>query len=210
MNSLKHTNAQKREYGFTLVEVLIALFIFSLISVGATTALTSSLRGQAQMQERLGEISELETMRALIRSDMASLTLRQRREAYGNIEPYVLRADGQELLDFTRTGRSNPMSEPRGDLQRITYRFEDGNFIRRSFSQVNPAPQSGYVDRILLSELTRVDLDFEYFDSKLNLDITLRDVRLEPGRPAPNLKVLKVDIEFQQGETLTQYFELSL
>jgi len=37
------TPARKTERGFTLVEVLIALFIFSLISVGATTALTSPM-----------------------------------------------------------------------------------------------------------------------------------------------------------------------
>jgi len=89
-----------RQRGFTLVEVLIALFIFSLISVGATSALTSSLRGQTQMQERLDEISDLENMRALVRGDMASVILRTRREPYGNIEPYVMQSGGETLLDI--------------------------------------------------------------------------------------------------------------
>lgn len=203
-----NTPARKTEHGFTLVEVLIALFIFSLISVGATTALTSSLRGQTQMEERLEDISSLESLRSLIRSDMANLILRQNRDALGGVEPFVLRADQQALLEFTRAGRSNPMGEPRGDLQRVSYHFEDGQLIRRSFSHVNPAPQSAYSDRVLLSDISRVDVGFETFNASLGLSSILNDVRLEADQPSDFLKSLKVDIEFETGETLTQYFEV--
>ena len=196
------------EKGFTLVEVLIALFIFSLISVGATTALTSSLRGQAQMSERLEDISELENMRGLIKSDMASLELYQRRDVYGGIEPYVLQADAQVLFDFTRNGRSNPLGEPRGDLQHISYLFEDGNLIRRSFAQINPAPQSSYIDRVLLTGLSRVDLGFLTFAADLGLTIERNDVRLAADQSSEFLNALKLDMEFENGETLTQFFEV--
>lgn len=196
------------ELGFTLVEVLIALFIFSIISVGATTALMSSLRGQAQMSDRLDDISELETMRGLIKSDMASLELYQRRDAYGGFEPYVIQADGQVLFDFTRSGRSNPLGDPRGDLQHITYLFEDGNLIRRSFSHINPAPQSSYIDRVLLTGLSKVDLGFLTFASDLGLTIEQNDVRLAAGQPSDFLNALKLDMEFDTGETLTQFFEV--
>lgn len=202
--------ASHKQSGFTLIEVLIALFIFSLISVGATSALTSSLRGQNQMQQRLEGISEIENMRALIRGDMASLILQPRREAYGNSEPYVLRADGQVLLDFTRTGRSNPMDDARGDLQRVIYVVEDGHFIRRSFSQFSPAPQSGQIDRVLLSSISRSELDFVYVPSEFSLEVALPDIRLEAGQPADKLKAIKLDLEFETGGTLTQYFEVGL
>lgn len=204
MNLHRQTN----ERGFTLVEVLIALFIFSLISVGATTALTSSLRGQAQMSERLDDISDLDTMRGLIKSDMASLTLQQRRDPFGGYEPYVLQADGQVLFDFTRSGRSNPLGDPRGDLQHITYLFEDGALIRRSFAQMNPAPQSTYVDRVLLNGLSKLDLGFLTFASDLGLTTERDDVRLAADQPSDFLNVLKLDMEFETGETLTQYFEV--
>ena len=72
------------DQGFTLVEVLVALFIFSLISLGTMTALTTALRGQAQLKEATETIAQIETARALMKSDMANLILRNNRDAYGN------------------------------------------------------------------------------------------------------------------------------
>ena len=201
--------------GFTLVEVLIALFIFSLISVGATSALTSSLRGQAQMEDRLGEISNLENMRALMRSDMASLTLRERREAYGNVEPYVLQSGGEILLDFTRTGRSNPAGEPRGDLQRAAYLFKGGHLIRRSYAQINPAPQSGYVDRILVKNVADAKMQLVTYNPALSVESYIEGYALQIEKSeTDNINkakgALRLLLTLENGDTLTQYFELGL
>ena len=197
-----------RQRGFTLVEVLIALFIFSLISVGATSALTSSLRGQTQMQERLDEISDLENMRALVRGDMASVILRSRREPYGNIEPYVMQSGGETLLDFTRTGRSNPMGDPRGDLQRIAYLFQDGQFIRRSYSQVNPAPQSGHIDRILMSDIAEAKLQLVSYNSALSIESSLEGYALQIENTDQVEGAIKLSLVLENEQTLTQYFEI--
>lgn len=205
----------KNERGFTLVEVLIALFIFSLISVGATSALTSSLRGQAQMEERLGEVSNLENMRALMRSDMASLTLRERREPYGNVEPYVLQSGGEVLLDFTRTGRSNPIGEPRGDLQRAAYIFNGDQLIRRTYAQINPAPQSGYVDRILVEKVADAKMQLVTYNPALSVEsyiegYALQITKAETDRINKAKSALRLLLTFENGDILTQYFELGL
>ncbi len=198
------------EQGFTLVEVLIALFIFAIISVGATQALTASLRGKTQMNAHLQQVSNLENMRALLRSDMASITLVQRREPYGNPEPYILKSGGGDtLLDFTRTGRANPGGlSPRGELQHVAYVFEQGQLIRRSFSQINPAPQSNYIDRVLMQGLTKAELQF--FSHTLGVELYLNQLSLQPEKPTDLLRAVKLELEFEAGETLTQYFELSL
>lgn len=210
--SLRQSHA---EDGFTLVEVLIALFIFSLISVGATSALTASLRGQAQMEERLGEVSNLENMRALMRSDMASLILRERREPYGNVEPYVLQSGGDVLLDFTRTGRSNPAAQPRGDLQRAAYLFKDGQLVRRSYAQINPAPQSGHIDRVLVENVADAKMQLVTFNSALSVETYVEGYALqieksEIDRLIKAKTALRLLLTFENGDTLTQYFELGL
>lgn len=209
---LRHT---KYERGFTLVEVLIALFIFSLISVGATSALTSSLRGQAQMEERLEAISGIENMRALLRADMASIILRERREPYGNIEPYVLQSGGETLLDFTRTGRSNPMGEPRGDLQRAAYIFKDNRLIRRSYAQINPAPQSGYTDRLLLNGVADAKMQLVTFNPALSVETYLEGyaLQIEKADVSHTNKAegaIRLILTLENGDSLTQYFELGL
>jgi len=93
--------------GFTLVEVLISLFIFSLITAGTMTALTQSLRGKDRLAASMEELNQLNSARAIMRADMSTLTLRPSRDELGGINPYVLTTDGEALLSFTRRGREN-------------------------------------------------------------------------------------------------------
>lgn len=210
-----HRNTRKpreSDSGFTLVEVLIALFIFSLISVGATSALTSSLRGKTQMDERLTEISQRDSLRALIGSDMANIVLRQRREPYGNLEPYVLQSGGQTLLDFSRAGRSNPGGvEPRGDLQHVAYVFEDRQLIRRSYSQVNPAPQSPHVDRVLLTNIAEAKIELVTFNRSIGREILTQNFSIQAETASQTLganPAIKLTITHDGDDELIQYFEM--
>ena len=61
------------EQGFTLVEMLVSLFIFAIISAGTMTVMTTNLRGKTQMDTRISEIQNIETMRALIKADMSNV-----------------------------------------------------------------------------------------------------------------------------------------
>jgi general secretion pathway protein J len=210
-----HKNA-----GFTLVEVLIALFIFSLISVGATSALTSSLRSKAQMDTKLTEIAKIDSLRALVRADMASLVLRKRRGIYGGEEPEALKAGGEALLSFTRSGRSNPGgNDPRGDLQRVEYLFQGKQLIRRSYARVNPAPQTPFTDRVLMDGLKTASLSaLGYFSASgaQAAEIELTRFAVPPGGPMQiasaqgtlEIGAIKLTLIFENGDSLTQLFEL--
>ena len=46
-----------KEAGFTLVEVLISLFIFALLTVGTMTAMTQSLRGKDRLAASMEELN---------------------------------------------------------------------------------------------------------------------------------------------------------
>lgn len=215
-------NITSKEQGFTLVEVLVAMFVFSLISVGTMTALTTTLRGQDQMNVRLGEISRIELARALIKSDMANIHMRPVRDSLGTLEPYVMSGGLDSLLTFTRAGRSNPGGlERRDEFQRVSYIFEDGNLIRRSLMQVNPAPQTPTQDRVLFSDLINASVEFRITTNRnatiagetvaLNLHhFPTEQVLVEPGQTKDLPSVVTFVIEFETGETLTQHFEVSL
>ena len=194
-----------REQGFTLVEVLVALFIFSLISLGTMSAMTSALRGQAQLNEATDRIAEIDTARALIKADMANLLLRPSRDGYGNRDLFVISGGVDTLLTFTRSGRDNPGGlEKRGDLQRVAYVFEDGNLIRRTRTEMNPAPQSEPIDRVLISDLSRAEVSF--FDRDLEYSQLFIPA---DGQTIPYSRV-KFTLTTEAGDQLTQIFELSL
>lgn len=197
-----------KEAGFTLVEVLISLFIFALISVGTMTALTQSLQGKDRLAVSMEEINQLNAARAILRADMAALTLRQSRDELGSINPYVLTTDGEALLSFARRGRQNPSGlERRGDLERVEYHFENGAFIRRSYAHENPAQLAKTYDRVLLDNLQDTKLYAVVY--QFNALSKIEGLRLQPsenGALKPNAILIEVTDEF--GELTEHLFEI--
>ncbi len=211
-------SAPRRDAGFTLVEVLIAMFIFALISAGTMTALTSTLRGKAQMNEWLDDISRIDSARALMRSDFSNLWLLPVRDAYGSNELYVMSGGVDNLIEFTRAGRSNPGGlDARSEFQRVSYVFENGDLIRRSLVHDNPAPQTRAIDRVLLSGLEAVSVRFHLrvggTDQPSNSrqpDLVQDYILVEAGQTQTLPYIVSVDAAFKNGDRLVQHFELSL
>jgi len=197
-----------KEAGFTLVEVLISLFIFALITVGTITALTQSLRGKDRLAASMEELNQLNAARAIMRADMSSLTLRTSRDELGGINPYVLTTDGEALITFTRRGTQNPSGlERRGDLESVEYHFEEGALIRRSYVHENPSQEPASFDRILLDELQETKLYAVVYQFN---DLSKIDgLRLEPSTNdalKPNAILIEVTDEF--GELTEHLFEI--
>lgn len=195
----------KKEYGFTLVEMLVALFIFSLISVGSMNALTSSIQSKARIDAKLETLKSIELSRMIISADMANLVLRDNRDALGSFEPLHLSGGVDSLISFTRTGRINPNGlEPRGDLERAAYVFENGSLIRRALAHENPGQNTPIYEAVLLEGVSRADIEFvdrTGVHSKLELPIGLEG----------NARYLaRLTLEFENGQVLVQNFELAL
>ena len=190
--------------GFTLVEVLVSLFIFSLISLGTMSAMTAALSGKAQLGEATDRINEIEMARALMKSDLASLTLYPSHDPYGNRNLYLISGGVDSLLTFTRTGRDNPGGlEPRGDLQRVSYLLEGGNFIRRTLPQINPVPQTQPIDRVLISGVSLARVDFLEGEKTFpQLFVASPDGELTYDR-------VRFELTTDRGGRLVQIFELS-
>lgn len=151
--------AARKDDGFTLIEVLISLFIFALISFGTMTALTQSFQGKTRLDTAVSQINKINSARAIMRADMSAATLRPLRDELGGVEPYSLTTDGEALLSFIRRGRENPGGlEKRGDLERVQYVLSDGDFIRRSFAHENPSSDPLHFDRVLLENVQDVKL----------------------------------------------------
>ncbi len=193
-----------KQSGFTLIEMLISLFIFAVISAGTMMALNGALRGKEQINTATARLAQIDIARALIRADMAQLVLRPVRDAFGNFEIYTLQSGTGTLLRFTRKGRANPAGVlRRGDVQRLAYVFEDGSLIRRVQTQANPAPQSPTIDRTLISDLVGVELVFVANDE----EISGLSIPINATQKAPPL--MKLNLIYNNGDALTQVFEVA-
>jgi len=210
MSAGHHKGTGHKEAGFTLVEVLISLFIFALISVGTMTALTQSLQGKDRLAASMEEINQLNSARAILRADMSALTLRRSRDELGGINPYVLTTDGEALLSFMRRGTQNPSGlETRGDLERVEYHFENGALIRRSYAHENPAQEAASFDRVLLDDLQ--DTKLYAVTYQFNNLSKIEGLRLEPSTNdalKPNAILIEITDEF--GELTEHLFEIGV
>jgi general secretion pathway protein J len=190
--------------GFTLVEMLVSVFIFALISSGAMLALNGSFRAQAQVETAAAHLAEISNARVLIRTDMADLVLRQTRDEFGGFLPYGLQLEADSKLEFTRKGRLNPLGAvPRDDLQRISYIFEDGALIRIVQTQANPAPGNPAQTRYLITGLQSMELSLI---SKTGEGATMA-LAARSRSTLPD--VLRLQLVFENGDRLEQLFEIA-
>lgn len=195
--------SRRSEAGFTLVEMLVALAIFSLLTVGATTAMVAGLKTKTQVDAAVKEMTAMETARALMRSDIDNIILRPGRDPYGNKELYLISGGTDTLLSFTRGGRENPGGlEKRGDVQRVAYVFEDEKLIRRSFAVDNPGPLTPQRERVLLEDIEDIEVSF----AQERLTFTQMFVPVDQTEIPYDLFVMT--IRFAGGLELVQKFEL--
>src|ERR671918_2694 len=108
--------------GFTLVEMLVALFIFALLTAAGVTVMRFTSDNQAIVQERSERLAQFQRLRAILKSDLAQATARRTRDPDGR----PLRAAffgssgaGAPLLRFVRRGWDNPDALPRASLQQV-------------------------------------------------------------------------------------------
>ena len=154
-------SGRDKEAGFTLIEMLVSLFIFSLISAGTMTVMSSSIAVRDRVNQGMEELNRIQASRSIMRTDFERISLRARRDILGSFEPYVLTTDGESLINFTRLGRENPGGlEARGDAERVAYFFRDEKLIRQSWPTANPDVSSEPREIVLFDNLLSARLEF--------------------------------------------------
>lgn len=120
--------------GFTLVEVLVALAVFTLLAAGGVTVMAWASASQGATQARMARVGDLQRARAMLQADLSQAAPRRTRNAAGVAAVQAFTgsaAPGAGLLfAFTRRGWENPQGKPRASLQYVEYRLQDGRLER--------------------------------------------------------------------------------
>ena len=122
--------------GFTLVEMLIALAIFGMLTAAGVALLNISVRTQATSDRLLAEVGEIRRIGSLLTADLAQATPRLYRDADGRRQRAFGGGAGDRplLLVFVRHGWDRGDG---GTLQRVGYRLREGRLERLSFRRVD-------------------------------------------------------------------------
>ncbi|MFT5011883.1 MAG: general secretion pathway protein J [Patiriisocius sp.] len=123
----------KRPSGFTLLEVLVAMAIFSVIGLGAQQMLRTIIDTHEKTRDQIQGFSELSRAFVILGRDISQTVPRGIRDEYGESLPPLMLASGPYFIELTRTGWSNPIGSARSNLQRVAYELNAEGEIERHF-----------------------------------------------------------------------------
>ena len=134
-----------KQQGFTLIEIMIAMAIFAMLSLLAYQILSASVKNSEIAQEHTARLNEIQTAFSLLERDLIQILPRQ-----SNTEEAFL-STTETSLRFTTIG-SYAAAEPlsASDLAQVEWSITDHALTR----SVNPQPSPSLSDASTLSALT--------------------------------------------------------
>lgn len=156
----------RRSGGFTLIEVLISIAIFALVSTMAYASLVQVMNTRDKLD---AERDFWRTMALTFRKldeDLSQARLRPVRDAYGSELPSFAgqqvdtRALAPPVIELTRGGAPVLGDGVRSDLQRVGYRLTDGMLKRLVWPSLDRAPMAKPVETDMIGDIDELRLRF--------------------------------------------------
>ena len=155
--------------GMTLLELMVAIAVFSLVAAAGYAGLSQGLHIQDKLKEQRLFWQELETVFNLMHSDLDQAVDRGPRTSTGSgFAAFIGHEHGGSavygyLLEFTMNGHASFREGPVSPFRRVAYRLHDGSLYRRTWP--NPdMPYGAEPDEALLLEYVE-DIRFRYLVS---------------------------------------------
>lgn len=143
--------------GFTLLELIVVIAIFGVLSVMAYGGLNSVMKSRTHIEQSLERTAEFQKAYMKLRNDFQEARNRPTRDAYGVLQAAFV-TDRNDHVNFTRAGWRNPLGQARPSLERVVYRYdtEKKTLIRSSYRVLDQAQDSQTVDQVLLEKVDEV------------------------------------------------------
>lgn len=156
-----------RSSGVTLIELLVALVVFSLFAVMAYGGLWRLIDNRARLaaEQRIWE--DLSSTFLRLSDDLANARARKVRDVAGFSLPALIgrphdpRALGEPSLELTRGGELHYGDGVHSDLRRVAWRLRDGRLVRITWPVLDRAPTTVPLESELLADVESFELQFQ-------------------------------------------------
>jgi general secretion pathway protein J len=149
--------------GFTLLEVLVAVVIFGIISLLAYGGYNQLIRQSEIVESGATRTRAIQSTVQRMAEDFAMLEPRPIREPLGETLEPALRSGGTRtdtLVDLTRSGWTNPAGLSRSTLQRVTYRLMDDKLERAYWNALDRTLTTEPTSAVLLDKVRTASFRF--------------------------------------------------
>jgi general secretion pathway protein J len=160
----------RRNRGFTLLELLVAMFIAAIMFAVGYGAINQAMKNRDALKEQQARLTELQTAFRVLEQDFVQLQPRPIRQPVGDgwLPALIGQSDpaAQPMLQLSRGGWNNPTGVQRPGLQRVAYFFEKNTLRREYWTVMDPTLQNKTEKRDLLTHVKTVA--FRYMDVSRN------------------------------------------
>jgi len=206
----------KKSYqsGFTLLELLIALSIFAVMSVMIFGGLREVINIRSATDEHTSRLTELQLAFMYFSRDTRQLINRPVRGEYGDSLNALQSNDiGLYRLELTRDGYSNPAGLNRSSLQRVAYGLNDNKLYRYRWKVLDRAEDSKPTKTLMLDNVSDFNLRFlEKNDTSNNTQnsswVTAWPPQTEGDAVSGLPKMIEVTFELEDWGRFTRLFTL--
>ena len=132
------SSCKNNQYGFTLIEVVVALVLFAVLSVMGYQGLTAIVDYNERSRSSYARQNQLHRANAILMQDLLHLRPRSVRDRLGGRERAYSTEDPDYAVRFTRGGLPLVSGSGVGGLQRVAYSVsEDKELIRWTWPTLN-------------------------------------------------------------------------
>lgn len=195
------SHLKRNMQGFTLLEILIALFLFTILSVMMVNALHSVMNADEATERYAARLRDLQLGLLFISRDVEQMVDRPILGRTGHQEPaFVGSSNG---FTFTHGGVADPTGQLlRSTLQRTHYGWSDKCLWRFTWRELDEAPDSKPAKKEILCRIREVR--FQYLTKAGKFQADWQPKEGTPLDPLPS--AISIVLTFENGEKITQLY----
>lgn len=191
----------KQAAGFTLIEVMVALFIFSIIALTAAFTLHMSVNSEEQTKAINTRLNQLNLTLGFLSDDLAQVIDRPTTDQNGQAN---LTFTGEETsINFTRGGMTPGPDERESHLEHISYQLTGDTLTRTTWPALDPTDKTNPHTEALLSDIKKIQFTFYTPDLKPNTFWPLPN-QIQPTFP----KAVVLTITLTNGGEISQTYPI--
>jgi general secretion pathway protein J len=199
-----------RQKAFTLIEVLVAMAIFAILSALAYGTLNQTLLSAEILGDRMDRLQALQRTMRMLTDDLHQLSPRPIRDELGQNYVAALDTGFQSgfAIELTRSGWNNPMVLPRSTLQRAAYRIEEDELVRYHWTVLDRTLSNEPVAIVLLDGVESIQFRF-FLDGDDAIDQWPPVTQSGPGNVRLRPRAVEIILRLVDEGELTRLVEVA-
>ena len=141
--------------GFTLVEVMVAVSVFAVISVASYAAISNVLTAREIIEDKQVNLLSLQRSHSLLKNDIRYVVKRGIRDEFSDFQQPILINDGGSLLSLTTL---YPSQNNLSRLKRVDWVLEEGKLWRNEYLVLDRSFATEKKSRLILQEIEEMTI----------------------------------------------------